>query len=274
MIIGGQSSMNASTPIGRGLGISAGLEAGRARDLAVNCERLGYHSLWSNDEPTAAGLETLAQFAGAAPQLELGVGVLPLDRHQPVAIAAEIARLGLDPAKLWVGVGSGQLPAPLHIVQRAVAELRQLLPERTRIVVAAMRPRLCRIGGAIADGVLLNWMLPAQAELARSWVLEGADQAGRSAPLVASYVRVALGPSSLQRLRDEESHYRNINQTHHRHFEAMNVPLGSVGVAASTRSQVLQGLAPYHFAVDLPIVRLLAEQSATSLRSTTIAAAP
>ena len=119
--------MNASTPIGRGLGISAGLEAGRARDLAVNCERLGYHSLWSNDEPTAAGLETLAQFAGAAPQLELGVGVLPLDRHQPVAIAAEIARLGLDPAKLWVGVGSGQLPAPLHIVQRAVAELRQLL---------------------------------------------------------------------------------------------------------------------------------------------------
>ena len=274
MIIGGQSSMNASTPIGRGLGISAGLEAGRARDLAVNCERLGYHSLWSNDEPTAAGLETLAQFAGAAPQLELGVGVLPLDRHQPVAIAAEIARLGLDPAKLWVGVGSGQLPAPLHIVQQAVAELRQLLPERTRIVVAAMRPRLCRIGGAIADGVLLNWMLPAQAELARSWVLEGADQAGRSAPLVASYVRVALGPSSLQQLRDEESHYRNINQTHHRHFEAMNVPLGSVGVAASTRSQVLQGLAPYHSAVDLPIVRLLAEQSATSLRSTTIAAAP
>jgi alkanesulfonate monooxygenase SsuD/methylene tetrahydromethanopterin reductase-like flavin-dependent oxidoreductase (luciferase family) len=274
MIIGGQRSMNASTPIGRGLGISAGLEAGRARDLAVNCERLGYHSLWSNDEPTAAGLETLAQFAGAAPQLELGVGVLPLDRHQPVAIAAEIARLGLDPAKLWVGVGSGQLPAPLHIVQQAVAELRQLLPERTRIVVAAMRPRLCRIGGAIADGVLLNWMLPAQAELARSWVLEGADQAGRSAPLVASYVRVALGPSSLQRLRDEESHYRNINQTHHRHFEAMNVPLGSVGVAASTRSQVLQGLAPYHSAVDLPIVRLLAEQSATSLRSATIAAAP
>ena len=153
MIIGGQRSMNASTPIGRGLGISAGLEAGRARDLAVNCERLGYHSLWSNDEPTAAGLETLAQFAGVAPQLELGVGVLPLDRHQPVAIAAEIARLGLDPAKLWVGVGSGQLPAPLHIVQRAVAELRQLLPERTRIVVAAMRPRLCRASAGLSPTV-------------------------------------------------------------------------------------------------------------------------
>jgi alkanesulfonate monooxygenase SsuD/methylene tetrahydromethanopterin reductase-like flavin-dependent oxidoreductase (luciferase family) len=266
--------MNASKQICRGLGISAGIEAGLARELAVNCARLGYHSLWSNDEPTAAGLETLAQLVGAAPRLELGVGVLPLDRHQPVSIAAEIARLGLDPAKLWVGVGSGQLPAPLDLVRRAVAELRELLPDGMRIVVAAMRPQLCRTGGAIADGVLLNWMLPAQAALARSWVLEGADQAGRSPPLVASYVRVALGPSSLQRLRDEESHYRNINQAHRRHFEALDVPLGSVGVAASTRSRLLQGLAPYDSAVDLPIVRLLAEESATSLRSAAIAAAP
>jgi alkanesulfonate monooxygenase SsuD/methylene tetrahydromethanopterin reductase-like flavin-dependent oxidoreductase (luciferase family) len=101
--------MKGSTPIRRGLGISVGLDDGLARDIAVNCERLGYHSLWTNDEPAAAGLETLAQFAAAAPRLELGVGALPLDRHQPVAIAGNIVRLGLDPAKLWVGIGSGQL---------------------------------------------------------------------------------------------------------------------------------------------------------------------
>ena len=57
-------------------------------------ERLGYHSLWSNDEPTTAGLEMLAEFAVAAPRLELGVGVLPLDRHQRAAIAADIAVSG------------------------------------------------------------------------------------------------------------------------------------------------------------------------------------
>ena len=78
-----------------GLGITAGLDAGLARDLAVRCEQLGYHSLWSNDEPVSPGMETLAHFAAAAPQLQLGVGVLPLDRHQPVQIAAEITRLGL-----------------------------------------------------------------------------------------------------------------------------------------------------------------------------------
>jgi alkanesulfonate monooxygenase SsuD/methylene tetrahydromethanopterin reductase-like flavin-dependent oxidoreductase (luciferase family) len=266
--------MNTSTPIRRGLGITAGLDVGLARALAVQCEHLGYHSMWSNDEPGSPGLETLAHFAAAAPQLEVGVGVLPLDRHQPVRIAAEIARLQLNPAKVWIGVGSGQLRAPIHIVLRAVAELREVLPDGTRIVVAAMRQRMCHLGGAIADAVLLNWMLPAQTAVARRWVQEGAEQAGRAAPVVASYVRVAVGHGSLDRLRDEEIHYRNINEAHRRHFEAMDVPPGSVGVSASTRSDLLKGLAPYHSTLDLPIARLLSDHDATSLSAAASAAAP
>jgi alkanesulfonate monooxygenase SsuD/methylene tetrahydromethanopterin reductase-like flavin-dependent oxidoreductase (luciferase family) len=263
-----------ATPSRRGLGITAGLDPGLAGDLAIRCEHLGYHSLWSNDEPGSAGLETLAHFAAAAPRLQLGVGVLPLDRHQPVRIAAAITRLGLDPAKLWIGVGSGQLSRPIRLVHQAVAELRGLLPEGTRILVAAMRPRMCGLGGAVADGVLLNWMLPAQAAQARRWVRQGADQAGRAAPIVASYVRVAVGPGARQRLREEERRYRNINAAHRRHFEAMDVPLGSVGVAASARPEVLDGLVPYHSALDLPIARLLTDQDATSLLAAAIAAAP
>jgi alkanesulfonate monooxygenase SsuD/methylene tetrahydromethanopterin reductase-like flavin-dependent oxidoreductase (luciferase family) len=159
-------------------------------------------------------------------------------------------------------------------VERAVAELRELIPEGTRIVLAAMRPRMCRLGGAIADGVLLNWMLPAQAAQAGRWVQQGADQAGRAAPVVALYVRVAVGSGARQRLSEEERHYRNINEAHRQHFEAMDVRLGSVGVAASARPGVLDGLAPYHSALDLPIARLLADQDATSLSAATIATAP
>lgn len=266
--------MTTSTPIRRGLGITAGLDAGLARALAVQCQQLGYHSLWSNDEPGSPGLEALAHFAAAAPQLELGVGVLPLDRHPPVRIAAEISRLGLNPARLWIGVGSGQLSRPIHLMQQAIAELRELLPERTRIVLAAMRRRMCQLGGMTADGVLLNWMLPAQAAQARRWVQQGADQAGRATPMVASYVRVAVGDGSQQRLREEESHYRNINEAHCRHFQAMDVRLGSVGVAASARPDVLRGLAPYHSALDLPIARLLTYQDAASLTTAMIATAP
>ncbi|MGH9251192.1 MAG: LLM class flavin-dependent oxidoreductase [Acidimicrobiales bacterium] len=261
-------------PARRGMGITAGLDPGLAGDLAVRCEHLGYHSLWSNDEPASPGLQTLAHFAAAAPRLELGVGVLPLDRHEPARIAAEIERLGLDPARLWIGIGSGQLRAPIDIARRAVAELRELLPAQTRIVVAAMRPLLCRLGGAIADGVLLNWMLPGQAMQARRWVQEGADEAGRATPVVASYVRVAVGPGSLQRLRDEENYYRDINDGHRQHFDAMDVPLGSVGVAASARAGVLEGLAPYHSALDLPIARILTDHDATSLSAAAVAAAP
>jgi alkanesulfonate monooxygenase SsuD/methylene tetrahydromethanopterin reductase-like flavin-dependent oxidoreductase (luciferase family) len=264
----------ASSTLHRGLGINAGLDAGLARDLAARCEHLDYHSLWSNDEPNAPGLETLAHFAVAAPRLELGVGVLPLHRHQPVRIAGEIDRLGLDPAKLWIGVGSGSLHPQVDVVRRSVDELRALLPEETRVVVAAMRPRLCRVGGANADGVLLNWMLPAQAVRARRWVQEGAGEAGRAAPIVASYVRVAVGAGSEQRLREEEGFYRTINEGHRRHFEAMDVPLGSVGIAGRTRPEVLEALAPYQAALDLPIVRVLAARDANALTEVAEVAAP
>jgi alkanesulfonate monooxygenase SsuD/methylene tetrahydromethanopterin reductase-like flavin-dependent oxidoreductase (luciferase family) len=258
----------------RGLGVDAGLEAGLARELGAHCEGLGYHSVWSNDEPAASGLRTLAHLAAAAPRVELGVGVLPLDRYRPAGIAAEIDRLEIDPAKLWVGIGSGRLRPQIDLLRRAVAELRNVLPAETRIVVAAMRPRLCGLGGAVADGVLLNWMLPDQAAAARRRVQEGADEAGRSAPIVASYVRLAVGSASARRLRDEERRYRNIDERHREHFAAMAAPLGSVGVSASTRAEVLDGLAPYESALDLPIVRVLADADPTSLAAVADAAAP
>jgi alkanesulfonate monooxygenase SsuD/methylene tetrahydromethanopterin reductase-like flavin-dependent oxidoreductase (luciferase family) len=258
----------------RGLGVDAGLDRGLARDLAARCQELGYDSLWSNDEPGVSGLETLADFAEGAPRMELGVGVLSLDRHPPARIAEEVDRLGLDPARLWLGVGVGSLPAQIDVMQRSVAELRELLPERTRMVVAAMRRRLCRLGGAIADGVLLNWMLPAQAAQGREWVREGAEEAGREAPLVASYIRVAVGDGSTQRLRDAEGFYRTVNEGHRRHFEAMDVPLGSVGVAAPSREEVQERLAPYQSALDLPIIRVLADPDATALAAVADAAAP
>jgi hypothetical protein len=78
-----------------------------------------------------------------------------------------------------------------------------------------------------------------------------------------------LWAKSLARLNN-----RNINEAHRQHFEAMDVPLGSVGVAASARPEVLDGLAPYHSALDLPIARLLTDQDATSLPAAAVAAAP
>ena len=58
-----------------------------------------------------------------------------------------------------------------------------------------------------------------------------------------------------------------------RRFKAMNVALGSVGVAASTRPEVADGLAPYQSVLGLPIVRVLAPHDATSLGTVATAAA-
>jgi alkanesulfonate monooxygenase SsuD/methylene tetrahydromethanopterin reductase-like flavin-dependent oxidoreductase (luciferase family) len=257
----------------RGLGVDAGLEPGLARDLASRCQELGFRSLWSNDDPGAPGLETLAHFAAGAPALELGVGVLPLDRHPPAAIAAAIDRLGLDPARLWLGIGSGALPTQIEPLRRAVAELRELVPG-ARIVIAAMRPRLCRLGGEIADGVLLNWMLPDGAARAREWVREGAAGADRDAPVVASYVRVAVGPGAQARLDAVEGRYRTLTPGQARHFAAMDVPLGSVGVATATGAEAREALAAYDPALDLTIARVLAEPEASALGAVADAAAP
>ena len=96
----------------------------------------------------------------------------------------------------------------------------------------------------------------------------------RGAPIVASYVRVAVGAGASRLLREEERRYRSIDERHGRHFAAMGAPLGSVGVAASTRLEAQEGLAPYQSALDLPIVRVLARPDAISLTAVADAAAP
>jgi alkanesulfonate monooxygenase SsuD/methylene tetrahydromethanopterin reductase-like flavin-dependent oxidoreductase (luciferase family) len=226
--------------------------------------------MWVNDEPESPGLETLAHYAAGAPQLDLGVGVLPLDRHPPVKVATDVARLELDAAKLWIGLGAGRLRPQLAPVRDAVAELRDLLPA-ARIMVGAMGPRLCRLAGQLADGVLFNWMLPAHAAEAHGWVDEGALAAGRVAPTTALYVRVAVGSDAAKRLRDEEGRYRRLAAAH---FDSMNVPLGTVGVPGSARPDVVEGVAPYRSVVDLPIVRVLAGDDLSSLVDVAEAAAP
>ena len=100
----GQSAAGARR---RGFGVAAGLDPAVAGRLAARCAELGYSSLWSNDHPGALGLETLAAFAEAAPELELGVAVMALDRHSP----DEIAPTSTASASTAIDSGSASEPA-------------------------------------------------------------------------------------------------------------------------------------------------------------------
>src|SRR3954454_4476966 len=108
----------------RGFGVAAGLDPDVAGPLAERCAELGYASMWSNDHPGALGLETLKVFAEAAPDVELGVAVMALDRHRSQEIDSHIERLGLARDRLWLGVGAGFGKKPLTAMREALPELR------------------------------------------------------------------------------------------------------------------------------------------------------
>jgi alkanesulfonate monooxygenase SsuD/methylene tetrahydromethanopterin reductase-like flavin-dependent oxidoreductase (luciferase family) len=257
----------------RGFGVAAGLDPEVARPLAARCAELGYDSMWSNDHPGAKGLETLAEFGAAAPDVDLGVAVIALDRTPPEAIAADVARLALDPARLWLGVGAGFSEKPLTKMRESLPELRQKLPD-VRLVLAAMGPRMCALAGAEFDGVFFNWMTPDFAASARRKVEEGAREAGRETPPVFGYVRTAVGPDAAERLAKEESFYRDLHAGYRNHFDRLAEPEGTVGVAAVGRDQAQAALAAYEGPLDTVVVRGLASAKVEPMTAVAEAAAP
>jgi alkanesulfonate monooxygenase SsuD/methylene tetrahydromethanopterin reductase-like flavin-dependent oxidoreductase (luciferase family) len=259
----------------RGLGIAAGIDPEVGGELARRCAALGYASLWSNDHPMASGLETDGVFAAAAPGPDVGVAVLALDRHEPADVAAQIAAVGIPPDRLWVGIGAGFTKTPLGTVRDGLAAMRAALPAGTRVAVAAMGPKMCRLAGAQADGVFLNWMTPERSAWARERIDEGVRESGRAQPpVVFGYVRVAVGSDAAERLLKEESFYRGLHQGYIRHFESLGAPLGSVGVAAPDAADVPAMLAPFERDVDHVVVRALAHADVDSLTEVARAAAP
>jgi alkanesulfonate monooxygenase SsuD/methylene tetrahydromethanopterin reductase-like flavin-dependent oxidoreductase (luciferase family) len=256
----------------RGFGVAAGLDPEVARPLAARCAVLGYASMWSNDHPGAKGLETLAEFAPAAPGLELGVAVIALDRTPPEEIAADIERLGLDPERLWLGVGAGFSERPLTRMRESLPELRERLPG-VRLVLAAMGPKMCALAGASYDGAFFNWMTPEFAAEARKRVEAGAAEAGHETPPVFGYVRTAVGPDAAQRLAKEESFYRDLHDGYRNHFDRLAEAEGTVGVAAADADQAQRQLAAYT-ALDTIVVRGLASARVDAMTALAEAAAP
>jgi alkanesulfonate monooxygenase SsuD/methylene tetrahydromethanopterin reductase-like flavin-dependent oxidoreductase (luciferase family) len=259
--------------VSRGFGVAAGLDPDVATPLAERCAQLGYRSMWSNDHPGALGLETLKLFGEAAPELDLGVAVMALDRHAPADIAEHIDRLGVDRSRLWLGVGAGFGKKPLTTMREAIDELRSEL-DGVRIVLAAMGPKMCRLAGSEYDGVFFNWMTPEFAASAREQVEAGASEAGRTAPPIFGYVRTAVGSDAAERLAKEESFYRDLHDGYRNHFDRLGEPEGTVGVAAPDRESVQQALSAYDEVLDVPVVRGLASASVEGMVAVAEAAGP
>ncbi len=129
------------------------------------------------------------------------------------------------------------------------------------VVVAALGPRMCRLAGEEADGVLFNWLTPEYARRATEWVAAGAAAADRNVPRIYAYVRTALGPESRERLRVEASRYAAI-PSYARHFARMGVDPLATAVAADDPTGIQAGLGAWEGAVDEVVVRAVTPRDA------------
>jgi probable F420-dependent oxidoreductase len=174
----------------QGLGAPLGL------DVAHMAAELGYRSYWTAEANAQEAFTLLGAVAATCPALDLGTGVLALQLRTPPLLAMAAATLqSLVPERdvlIGIGISSPVVAGrwhgatysdrPLAQTREFVTLLRQCLSgekvdfagdfytvkgfrlgvrlgeRRPKIIVAALNERMLRLGGELADGVLLNYL--------------------------------------------------------------------------------------------------------------------
>lgn len=249
-----------------GLAVATGIDVIRAVAPAV--EQAGYSALWLNNPPGSDALAALAQVAPLAPTLDLGVGVIPLASHPAAEVAAAVHAHHLPQDRLWLGIGSGS--GGIAVVRDGLAALQVEL--QTHLVVAALGPRMARLGGEQADGVLLNWLTPEHALRSVEWIRTAALEAGRPAPRLMAYVRVALGDAAITRLGKEAKNYEAIPH-YAAHFERMGCGALATAITGRTAEELQEKLARWDGIVDEVVVRAITAEDTTADVCALVAAA-
>ncbi|MGH7402117.1 MAG: LLM class flavin-dependent oxidoreductase, partial [Candidatus Rokuibacteriota bacterium] len=116
-------------------------------------------------------------------------------------------------------------------------------------------PKMCRLAGEVADGVLFNWLTPEYAKRSAELVRAGAAAAKRPVPKLYAYVRVALGPAA-ERLADEGGRYDAI-PAYHAHFVRMGVKPLDTAIAATSPDGIKEALKAWDGAVDEIVLRAI-----------------
>jgi len=252
----------------RGFALFAGTTPEIIRASVREAEALGYSSFWVNHPGSVDGLAALAHAAGETQRIEVGIGVIPLHTRGPESIVQGVRATALPLARLLLGVGSPN-PKSLARVRDGVAALRAQL--KTRVIVAALGPKMCRLAGEVADGVLFNWLTPEHARVSAGWVREGAAAAGRKTPTVFAYVRLALGAKACEKLAEEGGRYAAI-PAYGAHFERMGVKPVDTCIGAQKAGEIPAALGKWQGVVDEVVLRAItgddtAEENLALLRA-------
>lgn len=238
----------------QGFAVFAGIAPEIIRASAREAEAHGYTSFWVNHPGPVDGLAAVAHAAAETRAIELGIGVIPLHTRGPASIVDGVKTQALPAARLLLGVGSPN-PRSLERVRDGVATLRAQLPG-VRLVVAALGPKMSRLAGEVADGVLFNWLTPEHARVSAGWVREGAAAAKRQPPKLFAYVRLAIGAAACDRLADEGARYDSI-PAYKAHFLRMGVKPVDTCIAVQTADAIAPALAKWRGVLDEIVVRAI-----------------
>ena len=188
-------------------------------DLARYADTRGVDSLWVIETRLSTdAVGPLSAYASFTDRIKVGSGIIPIWTRNPALVAQSFATLDLlAPGRVILGLGAWWEPLasrtgvrrvrPLRMMREMVESVRMLLsmegpvnyegefvhmeelyldhgelePHDVKIYIGGVGPRMLRLAGGIADGVVLNNYQTADA--VRRGVAEiraGAEAAGRS----------------------------------------------------------------------------------------------
>jgi alkanesulfonate monooxygenase SsuD/methylene tetrahydromethanopterin reductase-like flavin-dependent oxidoreductase (luciferase family) len=183
--------------------------------IAETAEEVGYEAVFLPEIGAREGFATATGLAGVTAGVRLATGVLPIGSRDERRTAMGAATVhDVSGGRFVLGLGS---LASIEETRRYLTTVRSLLaggeaeparpgtshppldllpgPGHVPVILAALGPRMTRLAGEAADGVLLNWCTPERVALARRQTAQGAEGAGRDPReiTVAVYVRTVVG---------------------------------------------------------------------------------
>ncbi len=181
------------------------------RDWLREMVDLGYTDLWSSEAGGQDGFTPLALAAAWAPEMRLGVAIIPAFTRGPALLAQSVASLAeAAPGRFVMGIGASSnvivenwngipFEEPYKRVRDSVRFLRKALAgekvdeafdtftvkgfrlqmnpltHQPPILVAALRQGMLRLAGRVGDGAILNWLSADDVKTVAPFVHEGGE---------------------------------------------------------------------------------------------------
>lgn len=206
-----------------------GVTMARYIEMAQRAERQGYESLWVGESNGFEAFTFLGAILSHTERIKVAPGIASIFTRTPALMSMSAASLhAIAPSRVIVGLGVStriivdgwhglRWDHPLERVAEYVQMLRQGLrgerlthegtyyqarnfrlgvdaPGDIPLYLAAVNPKMLRLAGAIADGVLLTWIPVAAVAQVIAEIRAGAIDAGRDPDAVdiALYLRACV----------------------------------------------------------------------------------